>query len=52
MIIKTVTIVKKDHPAGKVDINECDLKADDVIYSDKQEVKPATKKAKRAKRGV
>ena len=44
MIVKTVTVVRKEHPAGKVDINESDLKDSDVIYQDTPKPKTRTNK--------
>ncbi len=43
-----VTVVRKDHPAGKVDINKSDFKKDDVIFSEdvKKVVKKEFKKVK------
>ena len=31
-VCEVVTVVRKDHPAGKVDINKSDLTDKDVIY--------------------
>lgn len=46
MIVETVTVVRKDHPDGKVDINKSDMKKDDVIFSDKPKEKPSKKPRK------
>lgn len=43
--VETVTVVRKDHPDGKVDINKSDLTKDDVIYGEKP--KPYTKQVKK-----
>ena len=30
-ILETVVVIRKDHPAGKVEINKSDLKPSDVL---------------------
>ena len=44
-IIETVTVVRDDHPAGRVDINKCDMQEGDVIYKAEQKPSKAELKA-------
>lgn len=36
-VCETATVVRKDHPDGKVDINKSDMTKDDVLWPDKPE---------------
>jgi hypothetical protein len=41
--VKTVTVVRNNHPDGKVTINESDMTADDVLFGENEAPKEGSK---------
>lgn len=49
MIVETVTVVRDDHPTGRVDIDKSDLKKSDKLFTELKEA-PKSNQAKNRNR--